>query len=94
MTKTFTYDMGGESAYLVGTDEIEEFADRQVTVEIGENELIEALSDFIVKDYFDSNLAEKQHIKAFISAMDLTEHLCDIYEDYLYDYFKDKAKGY
>ena len=100
MTKTYTYDVSGSTAYLPDTDEIEEFTDKEIEYTADEKELAHALSKIVCKEYF--NLDDLKHkentvqlgLQAFIYNDDLVEKLCEIYDEQLHEYFKASALRY
>lgn len=100
MTKTYTYDVSGSTAYLSDTDEIEEFTDKEIEYTADEKELAHALSKIICKEYFNlDDLKYKENtvqlgLQAFIYNDDLVEKLCEIYDEQLREYFKVNALRY
>lgn len=100
MTKTYTYDVSGSTAYLPDTDEIEEFTDKEIEYTADEKELAHALSKIVCKEYFNlDDLKYKENtvqlgLQAFIYNDDLVEKLCEIYDEQLREYFKASALRY
>lgn len=100
MTKTYTYGVSGSTAYLPNTDEIEEFTDKEIEYTATNVELNIALATIIRKEYFNNSILHQYPIsidlglQAFIDDNDLTEKLCEIYDEQLHEYFKESALRY
>lgn len=100
MTKTYTYDIYGETTYLERSDELEEFPTRSIEYTADEKELTHALSKIVYKEYFNlDDLKYKENtvqlgLQAFIYNDDIVEKLCEIYDEQLREYFKASALRY
>lgn len=99
MTKTFNYPISGVSVYLESTDETEDYIDRSVEYTANNDELLEAVANIVCEEFFVARSLQNHkttiqcQLKDFIYWCDLLKPLCEIYEDKLYDYFKDYALG-
>lgn len=98
MTKTYTYDISGETTLLTSTDEIEEFPTRSIEYIATASEIRTALSKILYDEFFCLRglAAKRQQIEIGLYLLlndndDIIEQLVETYDDELYEYFKKKA---
>ena len=98
MTKTYIYDISGETTLLEQTDEIEEFPAESIEYTATTGEIKTALSEILCDEYFifKGLAANKLQVQIGLRLLlddndDIVEQLVETYDDALYEHFKKKA---
>lgn len=96
MTKTYTYDISGETTYLERTDELEEFPTQSIEYTATNYELKAGLAQILCDKYFSGLTDQRVRIIVDLNLLlddndDLVEQLAETYDDALYEYFKKEA---
>lgn len=95
MTKTYTYDISGETTLLERTDELEEFPTQSIEYTASSSEIKTALAEILYDEYFifKELAANKLQVQIGLRLLlddndDIVEQLAETYDDALYEYFK------
>ena len=96
MTKTYTYDVCGETTYLERSDELEEFPTRSIEYTATHYELKEGLAQILCDRYFSGLTDQRVRIIVDLNMLlddndDIVEQLVETYDDELHEYFKKDA---
>lgn len=96
MTKTYTYDINGETTYLEHTDELEEFPTQSIEYTATNCELKAGLAQILCDKYFSELTDQRVRIIIELNLLlddndDIVEQLVETYDDELYEYFKENA---
>lgn len=96
MTKTYTYDICGETTYLERSDELEEFPTQSIEYTATNYELKAGLAQILCDKYFSGLTDQRVRIIVDLNLLlddndDLVEQLVETYDNELYEYFKKDA---
>lgn len=98
MTKTYTYDVSGETTYLERSDELEEFPTHSIEYTASFSEIKTALAEILRDEYFDFSTLSQGKLQLLVGLRmllddndDIVEQLVETYDDELYEYFKKEA---
>ena len=93
----FSYNIPTRAYYSVQSDETF-YDEREITYEVGYDELLDALADILVTNTNTRDLTNAEYqlamkiTKKIIEGEDLFDSLCDEYHDELKDWFEEDAK--